>query len=60
MAIKSKDKKEWMEWHAKKMMMLGALLFIVGLLRNMGYDWSVVLMIIGALIFVKGLIKKMM
>ena len=55
-----KDNKQWMEWHAKKMMLGGALVFIVGLLRYWGYDWSVVLMIIGALIFLKGLMKKMM
>lgn len=55
-----KDNKEWMQWHAKKMMMAGALVFIAGLLRNLGYDWSIVLMVVGALIFIKGLMKKMM
>ncbi len=52
--------KEWMQWHAKKMMLFGALVFIAGLLRSMGYDWSVVLMVVGAIVFIKGLIKMKM
>lgn len=52
--------KEWMHCHAKKMMLFGALLFVAGLVRSMGYDWSVVLMVVGALLFLKGLVKKMM
>ena len=57
----SKEKeKEWMQWHAKKMMLFGALVFIAGLLRSMGYDWSVVLMVVGAIVFIKGLIKMKM
>ena len=55
-----KKDKEWMQWHAKKMMLGGALIFIAGLVKSMGYDWPVVLMVVGALLFIKGLIKKMM
>jgi len=56
----AKNDKEWMQWHAKKMMLAGALVFIAGLLRSMGYDWSIVLMVVGALVFIKGLVKKIM
>ena len=59
MAAKDSSK-EWMHWHAKKMMMIGVGLFIAGLLRYMGYDWSVVLMVLGALAFIKGLMKMKM
>ena len=56
----SKDEKKWMEWHSKKMMMLGALVFVAGFVRSLGYDWAMVLMVVGALVFIKGLLKKAM
>lgn len=56
----SKDENKWMEWHSKKMMLGGALVFVAGLMRYMGYDWAVVLMAVGALVFIKGLLKKAM
>ncbi len=56
----AKKDNEWMRWHAKKTMMIGVALLIAGLLRYMGYDWSVVLMVLGALAFIKGLMKMKM
>ncbi len=38
----------------------GALLFIVGLLLNMGYSWGTVFEVAGVLIFLKGLFVKFM
>ena len=62
MSLAKKEKEEqqmWIEWHSKKMILGGALIFIAGLLLYMGFDVSVVLMVIGVLIFLKGLMKKM-
>ncbi|MBI2542562.1 MAG: hypothetical protein HYW24_00020 [Candidatus Aenigmarchaeota archaeon] len=49
----------WMKTAPKRVMMLGAILFLIGLLRNLGYDWNIVLMAVGALLFLKGLVLKL-
>lgn len=43
----------------KGMLMFGLGIFIFGLIRYLGYDWSVALMGLGILAFLKGLIIKM-
>jgi len=42
----------------RKAMLLGGLVFLVGLLRYYGIGWPEVLIIVGALIFLKGLLIK--
>lgn len=44
-------------WKEKKILM-GALIFLIGLLKYMGQDWSVILMIVGVLIVLKGILIK--
>jgi hypothetical protein len=38
-----------------KPMLLGVLLFLIGFLAYVGYDWKVILMIVGVLLFLKGI-----
>lgn len=40
-------------------MFLGIVLFAIGLLRYLGYDWSIVLMVVGVMLFIKGIILKL-
>ncbi|MEM7824969.1 MAG: hypothetical protein QXO27_03270 [Candidatus Aenigmatarchaeota archaeon] len=42
-----------------KMMFLGIILFVIGLLKYLGYDWNIVLMALGVLFFLKGIALKM-
>lgn len=51
---------EWSHWHAMRLMSIGVLLVIAGLLLRFGYSWDVVLIVVGVLIFLKGLAKKFM
>ena len=44
--------------YGAKKMLFGLLLFVLGLVKYLGYGWDVALMVVGALIFVKGLIMK--
>jgi len=39
-------------------MFLGVVLFAIGLLRYLGYDWNIVLMVVGVLLFIQGIILK--
>lgn len=43
----------------KRAMLMGIALFIAGILKYMGYDWSIVLMAIGVLLVLKGIILKL-
>lgn len=43
---------------AKKKMMMGAFLFLAGLLLFLGYTWDIVLMAVGALIVLKSLFLR--
>jgi len=38
-----------------KPILLGVLLFLIGFLANLGYDWTVILMVLGVLFFLKGI-----
>jgi len=42
----------------RKLMMLGGLVFLIGLLRYYAVGWPEILIIVGALIFLKGLLLK--
>jgi len=45
--------------HGEKKILIGALIFFVGLLRYLEIGWAEILMIVGAVIVLKGvLIKK--
>lgn len=45
------------EWKGKKIL-IGTLIFFVGLLRYLEIDWSIILMIVGALVVLKGALIK--
>ncbi len=47
-------------WNSKKIMSIGLLLVISGLIYNMSQRWDYVLISVGALLFVKGLALKFM
>lgn len=49
----------WMKTAPKRAMFLGIVLFLIGLLRNLGYDWNIVLMAVGVLLFLKGVMLKL-
>lgn len=40
-------------------MFFGTILFVIGLLGYLGYDWTIILMILGILVFLKGIIVKL-
>jgi hypothetical protein len=42
-----------------KIVFMGCLMFLIGLLFYLNYDWTVVLMVAGILIFLKGLYIKL-
>lgn len=51
------------DWHrhkGKPLMIVGIVLFLIGVLRFYNIDWPVVLMVVGAVLFVKGMIIKSM
>lgn len=58
-----KDTKPGMccDWHkmmGRKVMWLGILLFLIGILMYYRQDWSVILMVVGIVLFLKGIIMK--
>jgi len=58
MAIKRAAKKTvTCDWKEKKIL-IGALIFFVGLLRYIRIEWPEILMIVGALIILKGILIK--
>lgn len=44
--------------HAEKKILIGALIFFVGLLRYLEIGWAEILMIVGAAIVLKGILIK--
>ncbi len=42
-----------------KPMVMGIILFLIGILRYLGYDWNMVLMAVGVLLFLKGILLKL-
>jgi hypothetical protein len=49
---------DWHKMMSRKIMWLGIILFLIGLIRYYGYDWNVVLMSVGIVLFLKGVILK--
>ena len=55
-----KDMKKDMHYHyAKKKMLMGFGIFLLGLVKYLGYSWEQGLMLIGVLVFLKGILIKM-
>jgi len=49
------------DWHMmmpRKIMWLGLILFLIGIIRYYGYDWNIVMMTLGIVLFLKGIILK--
>jgi hypothetical protein len=46
--------------HGHRKLLIGGLIFLVGLMLYLNYSWPVILMVVGAIVFLKGLIKKFM
>jgi len=44
--------------HGKKKMLPGLGIFLLGLIKYLGYEWEIALMVVGALAFLKGLLMK--
>jgi len=42
--------------YGKKKLLIGVFLFLLGLVKYMGYDWDMVLMVAGVLVFAKGIL----
>jgi len=60
MVMKKKVMKKDMHYHyAKKKMLMGFGIFLLGLIKYMGYSWEQALMVLGALVFLKGILIKM-
>lgn len=58
MAIKRVARKSMtIDWEKKKIL-IGALIFFVGLLRYLNVGWPEILMIVGALIILKSILIK--
>jgi hypothetical protein len=57
--VESAGKEEWHKHKGKFLISLGVLVFVVGLMRYLGFDWPMVLMAAGILILLKGLYLKM-
>ncbi len=57
--VGSADMEKWQKHKGKKAVAMGILVFIIGLLRYLGYDWSMVLMIAGILMVLYGFVMKM-
>jgi uncharacterized membrane protein len=54
----AKAVKELEHYRGEGLKVLGMILFVVGVLRYLGIEWSVVLMILGALLMLKALLLK--
>ena len=49
---------DWHKMMSRKIMWLGIILFLIGLIRYFGYDWNIVLIVVGIVLFLKGIISK--
>jgi len=49
---------DWKKIMPCKLMWLGLMLFLIGIIRYYGYDWNIVLMVVGIVLFLKGVILK--
>jgi hypothetical protein len=56
----SAEMEKWRMHKGKRMISLGVLIFLVGLMRYYQWSWPVILMVAGVLIVLYGLSKKMM
>jgi hypothetical protein len=59
MAMKKNMKKDMSYHYGKKKMLLGFGIFLLGLIKYLGYSWEMALMVLGVLVFLKGLLIKM-
>ena len=50
---------DWQYHYGKKKMLMGAGIFLLGLVKYLGYSWEEGLMLIGVLVVLKGLMIKM-
>ncbi len=53
------EKPKEYHWMKGKPMLLGVILFLIGILAYVGYDWTVILMVLGVLLFLKGIWLKL-
>lgn len=58
MPAKKEDPQMYGHYRGKPLMMLGVVLFLIGILRFYNVDWNTVLMVIGALLILKGIWVK--
>ena len=59
--MKKKDMKMKKDMHyhyGKKKMLMGFGIFLLGLIKYMGYSWEQALMVLGVLVFIKGILIK--
>jgi hypothetical protein len=49
---------DWQKIMPMKIMCLGLILFLIGIIRYYGYDWNIVLMVVGIVLFLKGIMLK--
>jgi hypothetical protein len=54
-----KVKKDMKYHYAKKKMLIGAGIFLFGLIKYLGYSWEQAIMVLGLLILLKGVAIKM-